>query len=62
MNLHQMLPPTWVWTQTRRTELGATLYFCRDTRWEPAVPDVVDVSRESAVVYAFECDEANSNA
>lgn len=49
------LPSTWLWTHTKEVE-GATLYFARDTRWEPTVPDLVDTSREAVIRYAFDYD------
>lgn len=52
---HDNLPPTWVWT---RRGVNGVLYFARDTRWAPNVPDVGDMSEAAVCRYAWECNRA----
>lgn len=54
-----LLPRTWLWTRQGGGP-DRTLYAARDTRWEPAVPDLVSTSLADVVRQAFECDEAQS--
>lgn len=52
------LPPTWVWTGSRSLGASGTIYYARDSRWEPTIPDLAGLSRERVAADALECAEA----
>ena len=49
------LPDAWLWTGRRSLGASGTIFYARDSRWEPAVPDVAGMTRAEIVRYAEEC-------